>query len=217
MSSIKLIKMVILASMLTAACQHTFARYVQADPAGLAAGINLYTYVDGNPVIRIDPMGLMGVGGGGSSTYPNQNPCICPEIVAYQAGIGKDTDGGTEYGHHWTEIGPSESYGYWPNSGVDLRGTIMGVPGSVNRGQSIDPHHGDREGVDTSFTARSRIRPAMNRSCELICEQAKQCIRDFATGYTKRYGSRWSYRFELGDNNCHTFQRRTFDQCELQK
>jgi len=33
-------------------------RYVEADPVGWAAGISLYGYVGGNPLILVDPLGL---------------------------------------------------------------------------------------------------------------------------------------------------------------
>ena len=49
-------------------------RFISEDPMGLAAGLNEYAYVGGNPVSLIDPLGLEGYG------YWNTNPLPTPNI-----------------------------------------------------------------------------------------------------------------------------------------
>jgi hypothetical protein len=130
------------------------------------------------------------------------------------------------YGHWWIESGvaaragnpadvggwkANRSWGWWPSVQVGLLQTVKApgfrAPGVLNRGQRLDPDHGD-EKVNDAF------HPAMQvDDDEDGTVTAKRVIADvnrFATGFS---GS-WNWRLTWG-KNCRTFQKRMMDSLGL--
>lgn len=100
--------------------------------------------------------------------------------------------------------------------------TVRGVEGVLNAGRRRDPHHpddGEEEFQPVVCDTRSDHQIKQSVPCNCKTDEAiKKEIRDFADSYAKKYGGSWSWRFEtLGNDNCHTFQKRMIEHCKLDK
>lgn len=103
-------------------------RYVEADPMGWAAGSNLYAYVGGNPLNRIDPAGMDAI----LMVNPSSVPLPSGQYGGHAAvAIGNDSTGWTFYQEAGIENGQQIT-------------TILKFATLSDLESSFTDYHGDR-------------------------------------------------------------------------
>lgn len=122
----------------------------------------------------------------------------------------KDGEEVDHYGHWWIETGllttskqwkPDQSYGWWPSKSVSIKETLKidRVDGQLNRGEAVDPHHG--EAADTEF------HPVMEVDDAEDYDAVKKRVLGQIDQFARSFSGSWNWRLAWG-KNCHTFQDR---------
>jgi hypothetical protein len=162
-------------------------RFTQEDPIGLAGGMNLYGYANGDPVNYSDPFGLCGQSAGSDTTKV--------EICTAKADLPGNV---FDVQHEWFRIGGEEF-------GLGVAGA--GVPGEGPYVYKDNiPFLTPAEVTD--HTGRSSRAGA---SCQALPNVSASCVRD-----KMPLGSfRGPFQPVPGGNNCQTAARTVISQCSM--
>jgi RHS repeat-associated protein len=152
-------------------------RWISRDPIGEAGGINLYAYVGGNPISRIDPFELdwqFSQSTGQWSHVDNQTGAVAPVGQGYSGtGEGRNNPamqdvpnvGPTPQGTY--DIGPGH---YSPNTGPNTM-NLTPRPGTDTFGRDLFRIHGDNASHDASHgcaIAPPNVRRQINNSNDRV-------------------------------------------------
>jgi RHS repeat-associated protein len=116
------------------------AKFLQADPLGIAAGVNLYSYVRNNPLNLIDPTGLSPLGWIvklGDKCMKKVKALFSEEEMRQARKRGDNVlVNGTRQQAHQVESGASDGSSIVKHSGHDLGGGSKGRPHYQTPGRS---------------------------------------------------------------------------------
>jgi hypothetical protein len=111
-----------------------------------------------------------------------------------------------DYGHYWTEMFGERAYIWWPakdvDSGSKLRDfydSMVGVPGSLNQGQAMDPKAGERGPGIREFVVMAPLGTDMVKLTSAI------------QSFSQNYRASWNIHL----NSCQTFQEEIINRFNL--